>query len=57
MSEALADVNSQNRDSTNLAEANSRHPEFEEFSTSVFEAFDSIDSATSEIRKLDEEAV
>ena len=57
MSEALADINSQNRDSPNLAEANSRHPEFEEFSTSVFEAIDSMDSATSDIRKLDEEAV
>ena len=57
MSEALADINSQNRDSSNLAEANSRNPEFEEFSTSVFEAIDSMDSATSDIRKLDEEAV
>ncbi len=57
MSEALTDISSQNRDSPNLADANSRHPEFEEFSTSVFEAFDSIESATGEIRKLDEEAV
>ncbi len=57
MREALVDINSQNRDGPSLAEANSRHPEFEEFSTSVFEALDTLDSATSEIRKLDEEAV
>ncbi len=57
MRQALADISMQNRASERLHEANLRHPEFENFSTSTFNAYDSLDSATDELRKLDEEAV
>ncbi len=56
MREALADIRSRNRGSASLLEANSRHPEFEGFSDAAFDAMDSIDSATGELRRLDEEA-
>lgn len=54
MREALADIRLDKRDSQNLIEANNRHPEFEDFSNLAFEAMDSLDSATSELRRLDE---
>lgn len=57
MREALADIHTQNRGSASLLEANSRHPEFESFSDAALDAMESIDSATGELRRLDEEAV
>ncbi len=57
MRDALADISSQERESESLGEANARHPEFEEFSATALSALDSIDTATGEIRRLDEEAV
>ncbi len=57
MREALADIGSQKNDSDSLAEANMRHPEFRAFSASAFDAFDTLDSATNELRRLDEESV
>ena len=56
MGEALADIRLGKRDTQSLIEANTRHPEFEKFSNSAFEAMDSLDSATSELRRLDEDA-
>lgn len=54
MREALADIRNGRRGSENLIEANTRHPEFQEFSNSVFDAMDSLESSTNDLRRLDE---
>ena len=57
MREALTDIRHRDRNSANLIEANARHPEFEQFSTAALDALDALDSATDELRRLDEDTV
>ena len=57
MGSAMEDISKRNKDSTALQKTLARHPEFVAFSDSVISAQDTLDSATKEIRQLDEEAI
>ncbi len=56
MREALEEIRREKHDGSSLMEAGDRHPEFKAFSAVALDALVSIDSATKDLRSLDEES-
>ncbi len=57
MGKAMQEIIDRRKNSDTLKEAQTRHPEFDEFSHSALTAMDKLDKATTEIRRINEETV
>ncbi len=55
MASAMTNIMNRKKDGDAIREAQDRHPEFTHFSEKAFTAYDTLDSATTKIRRLDEE--